>query len=147
MEQQFMMNDSRFPFYLTEGGKYVVYGGKVYRYSFVDYMHFKAEHDMPSLSPETMVAYLEHLQPVERDVEKLRRESEAYMAQRETECELVERRKRLVEQHRADYENACDDLYYGYGFRFWYEHGVKERLSKADARLLWSAAFEKMSKD
>ena len=119
MEGNFMMNDNRFPFYMTDGGKYVVYKGEVYLYHFVDYMNFKNSHGLHPLSPETLAAYLE---------------------QRERE----ERRAALVKNYRADYENACDDLYYGYGFKFWYERGVKDRLSLDDAKALWRAAVLKM---
>ena len=145
MEQQFMMHDVRFPFYVTDSGKFVVYKGKVYRYSFVDYMNFKNDHEMNGLSPDTMAAYLEQLEPVNREFGKLVQEAEAYAKEQEKQRKREERRAYLVKTYLADYENACDDLYYGYGFKFWYEHqGVSDRLSLDDARTLWRAAVLKM---
>ena len=140
-----MMHDVRFPFYVTDSGKYVVYKGKVYRYSFVDYMNFKNDHELNGLSPDTMAAYLEQLQPVNREFGKLVQEAEAYGREQEEQRKREERRAELIRTYRADYENACDDLYYGYGFKFWYEHqGVSDRLSLDDARMLWRAAVLKM---
>ena len=51
----------------------------------------------------------------------------------------------VLRNHRAEYENACDDLYYGYGYKFWREHnnGID---NEDDAKLVWNAAFNKMAK-
>jgi len=143
--ENFMMNDSRFPFYQTDGGKYVVYKGEVYLYSFVDYMNFKNSHGLHPLSPETLAAYLEQLEPAHKDVAMLMMESANYERERREQREQEERRKRLMRDYLADFENACDDLYYGYGYQFWYSHyGVNERLSEDDAKTLWRAAVLKM---
>ena len=144
MEGNFMMNDNRFPFYMTDGGKYVVYKGEVYLYHFVDYMNFKNSHGLHPLSPETLAAYLEQLEPAHKDVAMLMMESANYERERREQREREERRAALVKNYLADYENACDDLYYGYGFKFWYERGVKDRLSLDDAKALWRAAVLKM---
>ena len=140
-----MMHDVRFPFYQTDGGKFVVYKGKVYKYHFVDYMNWKNANDKPALSGDTLAAYLEQLEPVNREFGLLVQESEAWEREREEQRKREERRAALVRNYQADFENACDDLYYGYSFKFWYEHyGVNERLSLDDARLLWRAAVLKM---
>lgn len=145
MEQKFLMNDVRFPYYDTDGGRYVVYKGQVYRYSFVDYMNFKNDNDLPAMAPDTMAKYLDQLEPVRREFGLLVKEAEDYAREQEEQRRKEQRRKELVNQYRADYENACDDLYYGYGFKFWYEHhGVSERLGEDDARTLWRAAVFKV---
>jgi hypothetical protein len=145
-KQEFMMHDVRFPFYMTDSGKFVVYKGKVYQYHFVDYMNWKDANGMPALSPDTLAAYLEQLEPTNREFGKLVQEAEKYAAEQEEQRKREERRAYLVKTYRADYENACDDLYYGYGFKFWYTHyGVNERLSEEDAKTLWRAAVLKMS--
>ena len=55
-------------------------------------------------------------------------------------------KKQLLKQYRADFENACDDLYYGYGFKFWF-NSCSETLSKEDAKIIWKAAIDKMGND
>lgn len=50
----------------------------------------------------------------------------------------------LISEHRADYENACDDLYYGYWYNFW-RRGNASYLSEEDAKRIWHAAFDKMA--
>ena len=55
-------------------------------------------------------------------------------------------KKKLLKQYRADFENACDDLYYGYGFKFWF-NSCSETLSKEDAKIIWKAAIDKMGND
>lgn len=72
------------------------------------------------------------------------------------EAELAEQKRRkydnperfheLLKQFRGEYENACDDLYYGYGFNFWYNDKLKSVLSEDDARIIWHFAFKKMSR-
>lgn len=50
----------------------------------------------------------------------------------------------LLKVHRAEYENACVDLYYGYGFVFWRSHnnGIAD---DEEAKIVWKAAFNKMA--
>lgn len=148
MAQKFMMNDVRFPFYDTESGRYVVYKGKVYRYQFIDYMTFRRKNELSPISPETMAKYLEQLEPCGRELGMVLKEAEVYEREQEEQRKCEEHRAALIRDYRADYENACDDLYYGYGFKFWYGHyGVSDRLSKEDAKILWRAAVLEMSKD
>ena len=49
----------------------------------------------------------------------------------------------VLKTHRAEFENACDDLYYGYGYEFW--HKQHSHLSDEDAKIVWNAAFNKMA--
>lgn len=50
----------------------------------------------------------------------------------------------LLKVHRAEFENACDDLYYGYGFAFWRSHnnGIAD---DDEAKIVWKAAVNKMA--
>lgn len=141
-----MMHDVRFPFYDTESGRFVVYKEKVYRFNFVGYMTFKNREGLHPLSPDTLAAYLEQLEPERKDVGQLMIEAGAYEYEKQEQRKREQRREELIKNYQADYENACDDLYYGYGFKFWYNaYGVKDRLSEDDARTLWRAAVLKMS--
>lgn len=51
----------------------------------------------------------------------------------------------LTEDYRAEFENACDDLYYGYGYDFWRKQ--HKYLDNVTADRIWNAAFRKMSQD
>lgn len=55
----------------------------------------------------------------------------------------------VVDKYRAEYENACDDIYYGYGYKFWLinEQNNGSKMSDVDAKIIWSASFSKMSRD
>jgi len=50
----------------------------------------------------------------------------------------------LVQRYRAEYENACDDLYYGYGYTFW-RHHYNSIESDEEAKIVWKAAFNHMA--
>lgn len=76
MDGNFMMHDVRFPFYDTESGRFVVYKEKVYRFNFVGYMTFKNREGLNPLSPDTLAAYLEQLEPERKDVGQLMIEAE-----------------------------------------------------------------------
>ena len=52
--------------------------------------------------------------------------------------------ERDVRKYRAEYENACDDLYYGYGYDFWRKNN-KDYIPENIARTIWSRAFNKMA--
>lgn len=43
---------------------------------------------------------------------------------------------KVVRDHQADFENACDCLYFGYGYNTW-EH---RHLSDEDAQIIWKRA-------
>ena len=47
----------------------------------------------------------------------------------------------VLKQNRAHWENACDYLYYGYGYKQW----KPKDLSEEDARIIWNAAFNYMA--
>lgn len=55
----------------------------------------------------------------------------------------------VIDKYRAEYENACDDIYYGYGYKFWLtnEQNNGSKMSDVDSKIIWSAALSKMSQD
>ncbi len=53
--------------------------------------------------------------------------------------------KELIKQYQAEYENACDDLYYGYGYKFWRTHNNTIQDDEI-AKAVWHAAVDKMSR-
>lgn len=72
-------------------------------------------------------------------------EYEKWVEENKKKQNLSIRKAELIKSYRAEFENACDDLYYGYGFSFWRTHN--NRISDdEDARIVWRAAFEKMSR-
>ena len=52
--------------------------------------------------------------------------------------------ERKVRSFQADYENACADLYYGYGYDFWRKSN-KDYIPEDIAHIIWSRAFNKMA--
>lgn len=64
----------------------------------------------------------------------------------EQQRKIEDHRAEVIRTHRAEFENACDDIYYGYGFKTFYPNYSGD-LSEADAKIVWDAAFNKMSKD
>lgn len=53
--------------------------------------------------------------------------------------------KELIRAYAADFENACDDLYYGIGYKSW-----RETCSITDdktAKRIWRLAHDKMSRE
>lgn len=50
----------------------------------------------------------------------------------------------ILKEHRADYENACDYLYYGEHYSKWRESN-KEYLSDEHAKYIWKCAFNHMA--
>jgi hypothetical protein len=50
----------------------------------------------------------------------------------------------LFRNHQAEYENACDYLYYGYGFDKWFK-SCEGSMSREEAKIIWKAAFNKMA--
>lgn len=51
----------------------------------------------------------------------------------------------ILEEYRAEFENACDDLYYGYGYKFW-RKTCRKSMSEEEAKIVWKAAFNNMAK-
>jgi hypothetical protein len=59
--------------------------------------------------------------------------------------ESVDKRgMKQIRMYRAEFENACDDLYYGYGYKFWRTHNNSIE-DESIARAIWKAAIDKMS--
>jgi len=56
----------------------------------------------------------------------------------------MENKEQLINKYRAEFENACDDLYYGYGYKFWRTHNNSIEDDNI-AKMVWKAAFNKMS--
>lgn len=52
----------------------------------------------------------------------------------------------LKDVYKAEWENACDDLYYGYGYDFWRKNNNSIEDDNV-AKLLWKAAVERMGND
>lgn len=130
------------------GGLRVRYG-KVYNYSLKEY---KDAYDGLCDEYERHATYEEFLMWVDETQYRAdlnaADELESYakrIAQQEEEQRKQEHAKELVRKYRAEFENACDDLYYGYGYKFWREHnnGID---NEEDAKLVWNAAFNKMAK-
>lgn len=63
-----------------------------------------------------------------------------YQADKQAE----EQRAAIVRNNQAAFENACDYLYYGMGFKSWFKalNGV---LSEDDAKIVWKAAFDRVA--
>lgn len=51
----------------------------------------------------------------------------------------------IVSRHKAEYENAKDYLYYGYGYKRWHE--AHSHLSEEEAKIIWDEAFKVMAND
>lgn len=53
------------------------------------------------------------------------------------------RLEQLLQDAEAEYENALDDMYYGYGYDFWRTHnnGIER---DEDAKLVWQTAKKVM---
>ena len=47
--------------------------------------------------------------------------------------------------YEAEYENACDDLYYGIGYSEWFEGNGDVFDSEDDAKFVWKVAFYDMA--
>ena len=54
--------------------------------------------------------------------------------------------KSIIKKYRVEFENACDDLYYGYGYKFWRTHNNSIEDDNI-AKMVWKAAFDKMSQN
>lgn len=63
------------------------------------------------------------------------------------EKEETEHMRKLVAKYRAEYENACDDLYYGIGYSSWlkYQREIGSDMSDDEGKLVWKAAFKYMA--
>lgn len=59
--------------------------------------------------------------------------------------ESVQRILREGGIYQAEFENACDCLYYGYGFKYWRKQN--SHLDPVTADRIWHKAFKKMAED
>lgn len=57
----------------------------------------------------------------------------------------AQRKSEVLKIYQAEFENACDDLYYGYGYKFWRSTNNSIE-SDEDAKIVWKAAVDKMSR-
>lgn len=96
-------------------------GRQLYHFEYLDYLdeHFSTDKKVADMEP-----YLKQIKEKERERNLL---------------------NSLLKEYAAEYENACDDLYYGYGYNFWRTHN--NSIDDDDiAEKVWKAAFKKMSK-
>jgi hypothetical protein len=57
--------------------------------------------------------------------------------------------RNVLSKYEAEYENACDYLYYGYGFNKWYKAQINNgsEMSEEEAKTVWNKAFHKMANE
>ena len=60
------------------------------------------------------------------------------------ERKAEEQRAAIVRNNQAAFENACDYLYYGMGFKSWLK-SLQGSLSEESASIVWKAAFDKVA--
>lgn len=58
-------------------------------------------------------------------------------------AEMHPKCNQIVADNLADFENACDDLHYGYGYKFWRKTCSMD--NESDAKKLWDIAVEYMA--
>ena len=133
----------------TNQGPLVLYNGKVYQWSFVDFMRHKDEmiEKHGSLSNKAVGDWMANggLQQSDVNVNDLQGMQDEWERGRAEEA----RKASVVKAHRAEFENACDDLYYGYGYNFWLKslRNSGSDISDEDAKIIWQAAFDKMANE
>lgn len=133
----------------TTQGPLVLYNGKVYQWSFVDFMRHKDEmiEKHGSLSNKAVGDWMSNggLRQSNVNPEDLQGMEDEWQRGKDEE----KRKAAVVKEYRAEFENACDDLYYGYGYKFWLEsqrHNGSD-ISDEDAKIVWQAAFDKMANE
>jgi len=63
-----------------------------------------------------------------------------------SDAEALKAKELIAKDGRVPFQNACDDLYYGYGFnQFMKDHKGYGDLSDEDLKLIWNAAFDWMA--
>ena len=128
-------------------GSYRVRDNKVYNYSLKEY---KDAYDEMCDKIEDTICYVTFLTWMEEN--QLRADLNAQeelniyqeqQAEKQAEAAKKERAKELVNTYRAEFENACDYLYYGYGYRRWrFQH---TSMKEEEAKIIWHEAFNKMA--
>lgn len=133
------------------GGDQRIIDGKVYRFSLSEWSN---AYSGLCLKKGDNITYQEFMDLIndkyligDASVEDSINSFNLYKTQQDNERQEKEHVMSLIRKYRASFENACDDLYYGYGYKFWFEHEMKAgvKMSEADAKLIWNAAREKMS--
>lgn len=56
-----------------------------------------------------------------------------------------QRHSDCISPYRSEYENAKDDIYYGYGYQFWYDGNGDAFDNEDDAKFIWHCAFNCMA--
>lgn len=69
-----------------------------------------------------------------------------YKSELDKEREEKQRTAEIVRNNRAAFENACDYLYFGYGFNRWFK-SCEGYISEEDAKVVWKAAFDKRANE
>lgn len=54
--------------------------------------------------------------------------------------------REVLEQFQAEFENACDYLYYGLGKKRWLQ-SCNGSMTEEEAAIVWKAAFDKMANE
>mgnify|MGYP006931936609 FL=1 len=70
----------------------------------------------------------------------------SYMSELEKKREDEQRKAEIIRNNRAAFENACDYLYFGYGFNRWFK-ACEGYISEEDAKVVWKAAINKMGNE
>ena len=110
--------------------EYEKYGRKLDSHSFRKNINKEKENKEPQKESRNMSKNIIRL--TESDLHRIVKES-------------VQRILREEKWDLAAYENACDCLYYGYGFDFWRKQ--HSYLDPVMADRIWHAAFKKMAED
>ena len=129
-------------------GIFRVINGKVYDFSL---KVWKEAYDKLCDEKGGKITYQEYLDYLnahflrsDLDADMMRFDYIKWLNEKDVLKQIAERKSELKKEYRADYENACDDLYFGYGYKFWRDT-AKHIESEEDAKLLWQAAIEKMA--
>lgn len=137
---------SLFNGFLTARGPigFVVYGETVYNFSLSKWKNLFDGFD----HRPTYGEWLDAIKPfINSNTTAFDVETQWIVYQRTQESERMKEQKRiqLKSEYQAEFENACDDLYYGYGYQFWRTHNNTIE-NDDDAHIVWQMAVKKMSK-
>ncbi len=129
-------------------GQQRVCQGKVYDYSLRKY---KEAYENICDAHNRHATYQEMLNWMDQEMARPDmdpKEQRQLYQEEQTRREMAEKNldtvKTLVRQNQAEYENACDDMYYGYSYQFWRTHG-NEIKDDNIAKIVWEVAFNKMA--
>lgn len=128
---------------------YRVCQGEIYNFNLKQY---KDAYDAICEEKNRQASYAEFLDWMDANVLRsdlnIETELENYRKYREEkEREKAERERAItlaLKTYAAEYENACDCLYYGYGYYYWRKNNNRI-VSDEEAKIVWKAAFDKMA--